>query len=35
VRTGKSLPRNLLDAAGVDEPGLALAAQADEPSESE
>jgi len=25
----------LLDAAGVDEPGLALAAQADEPSESE
>jgi DNA recombination protein RmuC len=30
VRTGKQLPRNLLDVAGVDEPGLALAAQADE-----
>ena len=30
VRTGKQLPRNLLDAAGVDEPSLALAAQADE-----
>jgi DNA recombination protein RmuC len=33
VRTGKSLPRNLLDAAGVDEPGLALAAEADENGE--
>jgi DNA recombination protein RmuC len=31
VRTGKSLPRNLLDSAGADEePGLALAAEADE-----
>jgi DNA recombination protein RmuC len=28
IRTGKSLPRNLLDNAGVDEPGLALAAEA-------
>jgi DNA recombination protein RmuC len=35
VRTGKALPRNLLDAAGVDEPGLALAAQADENTEVE
>jgi DNA recombination protein RmuC len=30
VRTGKSLPRNLLDAAEADEPGLALAAEAEE-----
>jgi DNA recombination protein RmuC len=30
VRTGKALPRNLLDAAGVDEPGLALVAGADD-----
>jgi DNA recombination protein RmuC len=30
VRTGKSLPRNLLDVAGVEEPGLALAAEAEE-----
>jgi DNA recombination protein RmuC len=30
VRTGKQLPRNLLDVAGVDDPGLAIAAQADE-----
>jgi DNA recombination protein RmuC len=30
VRTGKSLPRNLLDVAGVDEPGLALAPETDE-----
>jgi len=30
VRTSKTLPRNLLDAADVDEPGLALAAQAEE-----
>jgi DNA recombination protein RmuC len=29
VRTGKSLPRNLLNAAGVDEPALDLAASAD------
>jgi DNA recombination protein RmuC len=28
VRTPKSLPRNLLDVAGVEEPGLALTAQA-------
>jgi DNA recombination protein RmuC len=33
VRAGKSLPRNLLDAAGADEPGLALAASAEETSE--
>jgi DNA recombination protein RmuC len=33
VRTGKSLPRNLLDAAGADEPGLALAASAENSSE--
>lgn len=33
VRTGKSLPRNLLDTAGVEEPGLALAAQADDSQE--
>jgi len=30
IRTGKSLPQNLLDAASVEEPGLALAASADE-----
>lgn len=30
VRTGKALPRNLLEAAGVDEPELALAAEAEE-----
>lgn len=30
VRTAKSIPRNLLDAADVDEPGLALAAEAEE-----
>ncbi len=31
VRTGKSLPRNLLDSSGAEEePGLALAAEADE-----
>jgi DNA recombination protein RmuC len=35
VRTGKALPRNLLDAAGVDEPGLALAAEAEESVEAE
>ena len=36
VRTGKSLPRNLLDAAGADEePGLALATEADESAEAE
>jgi DNA recombination protein RmuC len=35
VRTGKSLPRNLLDVAGVEEPGLALAAEAEESGETE
>jgi DNA recombination protein RmuC len=30
VRSAKTLPRNLLDAADVDEPGLALAANAEE-----
>jgi DNA recombination protein RmuC len=35
VRTGKSLPRNLLDAAEVEEPGLALAAEAEENGEAE
>jgi len=35
VRTGKQLPRNLLDAAGVDEPSLAIAAQADDVVEVE
>jgi DNA recombination protein RmuC len=36
VRTGKSLSRNLLDAAGVEEePGLALAAGAEESDEAE
>jgi DNA recombination protein RmuC len=29
IRTSKSLPQNLLDAAAIDEPGLALAAEAD------
>ena len=29
VRTGKSLPRNLLDVAGVEEPGLTLTTQAE------
>jgi DNA recombination protein RmuC len=35
IRTVKSLPRNLLDTAGVEEPGLALAAEADESGETE
>jgi len=35
VRSGKQLPRNLLDVAGVDEPGLALAAQAEETAAAE
>jgi DNA recombination protein RmuC len=35
VRTSKSLPRNLLDAAGVDEPDLALAAQGEESNRAE
>jgi DNA recombination protein RmuC len=30
VRTGKQLPRNLLDSAGIEEKGLALAAEAEE-----
>ncbi|MGB7548265.1 MAG: DNA recombination protein RmuC [Terracidiphilus sp.] len=30
VRTGKSLPQGLLDVAGVEEPGLALAAEAED-----
>jgi DNA recombination protein RmuC len=34
VRTGKSLPRNLLDSSGFEEEGLALAAEADEGSEA-
>jgi DNA recombination protein RmuC len=34
VRPGKSLPRNLLDTAGVDESGLALAAGAEEDGEA-
>lgn len=35
IRTSKSLPQNLLDAAATDEPELALAASADESSKSE
>jgi DNA recombination protein RmuC len=35
VRTAKSIPRNLLDTADVDSPGLALAAEADESGEAE
>jgi DNA recombination protein RmuC len=35
VRTSKSLPRNLLDAADGDEPSLALAAQAEDSSAAE
>ncbi len=35
VRPGKSLPRNLLDAAGGEEPSLALAANAEESGEAE
>lgn len=34
LRTSKSLPQNLLDAAAVDEPGLALAAEAESEQES-
>jgi len=34
VRTGKSLPRNLLDAADAEEPGPALAAGADDSGEA-
>jgi DNA recombination protein RmuC len=35
IRTAKSLPRNLLDAVGEDEPELALAAGADQNGEAE
>jgi DNA recombination protein RmuC len=35
VRTGKSLPRNLLDSAGAEESGLALAAATEENGEAE
>ncbi|MGA9670498.1 MAG: DNA recombination protein RmuC [Terracidiphilus sp.] len=35
VRTGKALPRNLLDVAGVEEPGLALAAGAEDDEKAE
>ncbi len=35
VRTGKTLPQNLLDAAAAEEPGLALAASADEDEQTE
>jgi DNA recombination protein RmuC len=35
VRTSKSLPQNLLDTAGVEEPGLALVASAEESGEAE
>lgn len=34
IRTGKSLPSNLLDAADVEESGLALAAEADKTAET-
>jgi DNA recombination protein RmuC len=33
IRTGKSVPQSMLDAAGVEDPGLALAAQAEESGE--
>lgn len=35
IRTGKSVSHSMLDAAGVEEPGLALAAGADENGEAE
>jgi DNA recombination protein RmuC len=35
IRTNKSLPQNLMDAATVEEPGLALAASADEDRQTE
>ena len=35
IRTAKSVPRSLLDAADVEEPGLALAAEAEESNEAE
>ena len=35
VRTGKALPRNLLDVAGAEEPALALAAEPEEIAEAE
>jgi DNA recombination protein RmuC len=33
IRTSKSLPQNLLDSASVEEPGLAIAAEAEENDE--
>jgi DNA recombination protein RmuC len=33
IRTGKSVPQSMLDAAGVEEPGLAFAAEAEEGGE--
>ena len=35
IRTGKQLPRGLLDASGAEESGLALAAEAEESTEAE
>jgi DNA recombination protein RmuC len=35
IRTTKSLPRNLLDSAGADQPELAIAASADQPENSD
>jgi DNA recombination protein RmuC len=35
IRTGKSVPQSMLDAAGVEEPGMALAAEAEESDEAE
>jgi DNA recombination protein RmuC len=35
IRTGKSIPRHLLDIAGVEEPGFALAAEAEESGDAE
>jgi len=35
IRTGKSLPQNLLDSAAVEEPSLALAASADDNGQTE
>jgi len=35
IRTGKSVPHSMLDAAGVEETGLALAAEAEESDEAE
>jgi hypothetical protein len=35
VRTGKSLPRNLLDTAGIEESSLALAATGEDSGDPE